>query len=424
VKIFWSWQSDTPQSIGKLFVRDALLEVVRDLAEDTDLQPAERPDAVDHDTLDVPGSPQIASTILEKIERCAVFVADITPVGQTQAGKRLPNPNVLIELGYALKCLGLERIILVMNTYQGASLKHLPFDLRHWRAPITYNLAPDKEDHRHESSSKLMEELRSRLLPCLKAAALKAKSAKEASAQPQLGKGTSSTNLALWEDLGATVFATPISVLGAPQELIVPNSPSIYCRIIPEKPYKARRTQIAPRNSQEIHFAPIGGGGFETGTNEAGAISWSTTYNRQELHSVCQWFQDTGEFWAIFFGAIVEHAGTRTFIGLDAVAATRTFLRIHSRTLLNAGSTGPWRVQAGATKIKGSAMYVGRDTFRPTLAVADQFSVEFTFLSWSENEFDEYVNLFAQEMFDCYATECPSEDQLLALIKDSRYNYL
>jgi hypothetical protein len=41
--------------------------------------------------------------------------------------RRTPNPNVLVELGYALKALGDERVIVVVNTAFGKE-ELLPFD--------------------------------------------------------------------------------------------------------------------------------------------------------------------------------------------------------------------------------------------------------------------------------------------------------
>jgi len=161
MKLFWSWQSDNHQPSGRYFVRDVLGALAEEL--NSEAEDAERPDqsedeaqgdsgrvSVDHDTLGVGGSPPIADTILRKIREAAVFLADVTPVGKTKGGKFLPNPNVMIELGYALKVLEHRRIVLVMNQAEGGALKHLPFDLRHWRAPVTYSLSRDATDEQRE----------------------------------------------------------------------------------------------------------------------------------------------------------------------------------------------------------------------------------------------------------------------------------
>lgn len=194
MKIFWSWQSDTPQNTGRHFVRGVIADLARSLNREDATEDAERPEAeadsdgdvednsnerladdgrveVDHDTHGVGGSPPIADTILRKIREAAVLVADVTPISITSAGKRVPNPNVMIELGYAMRVLGHERIVLVMNGAEGAALKYLPFDLRHWRAPIIYKLRKDAtEEQRLEVANELKNVLRARIVPGLKLA--------------------------------------------------------------------------------------------------------------------------------------------------------------------------------------------------------------------------------------------------------------
>ena len=51
----------------------------------------------------VAGWPDITSALFDKIDQCEVFVADITPINGPDSDFRItPNPNVLLELGYAL----------------------------------------------------------------------------------------------------------------------------------------------------------------------------------------------------------------------------------------------------------------------------------------------------------------------------------
>ena len=141
---------------------------------DAELQPALRDSSLilDKDTKGVGGSPPITQTILEKIERCAAFVADMTFVGEslailkgTSSRKRLiPNPNVLIEYGYAMRCHGHGRIITVMNTAFGeCSSETLPFDLRHLRWPITFELAESEPNQKKATFETLVAKLASAL---------------------------------------------------------------------------------------------------------------------------------------------------------------------------------------------------------------------------------------------------------------------
>src|SRR5215218_1737643 len=112
MKIFWSWQSDTPGKTGRHFVRDALLVAITTLKEAPDVEEptsAENREGLhlDQDRQGVSGSPDLARTIFEKIDCATVFVADVTLVGSSDDGsKRLINSNVAIEYGHAHHALG------------------------------------------------------------------------------------------------------------------------------------------------------------------------------------------------------------------------------------------------------------------------------------------------------------------------------
>ena len=144
--VFYSWQSDLPRASTRDVVHAAATEAVRRVAHQLRLEDAPR---LDHDTLNQPGAPGITDTIFSKIKESAVFLADVSFVGtaegrEGQKAKRIPNPNVLTELGYAAGTIGWPRVILVMNKHYG-SPESLPFDLRNRRFPITYTMAPKSE---------------------------------------------------------------------------------------------------------------------------------------------------------------------------------------------------------------------------------------------------------------------------------------
>src|SRR5258708_4138865 len=90
--VFYAWQSDTSEKLNRYLVRDALKDAVKRVRA-TSLTESPR---IDHDTKDISGTPDVFLTILEKIEQCAVFVADVTPVAVTSKGKQVPNPNVML----------------------------------------------------------------------------------------------------------------------------------------------------------------------------------------------------------------------------------------------------------------------------------------------------------------------------------------
>lgn len=136
-KIFYSWQSWLPNASNRGFIHAALEDACDECA--AHVSDAQRPE-VDRDTLGVPGAPDIVGTIFAKIDTCDAFVADVSIAVVGSEGRGSPNPNVLVELGYAIKTLGWERIILVSNTSFGP-IEALPFDLRTKRV-TAYSVDP------------------------------------------------------------------------------------------------------------------------------------------------------------------------------------------------------------------------------------------------------------------------------------------
>ena len=169
--VFYAWQSDHPSRICRSFIRRALEETASQLAQHPAIHNAPRDVTitVDADTKGIPGSPPVADTILAKIANCDAFVADLTPM-PTAAGRRAsPNPNVLLEYGYALATRGDQRIVAVTNDSFG-SPEDLPFDIRHRRWPIRYALASDAPDaDRKSARAGLVRALRSALAQVLPA---------------------------------------------------------------------------------------------------------------------------------------------------------------------------------------------------------------------------------------------------------------
>ena len=157
--VFYSWQSDTPSSRNRGFIEKAILEALKRLHSDATLESALRDTTVelDKDTQGIAGSPPIADTIFRKIEECAVFVADLTFVGESKPtllnasekaenARQFQNPNVLIEYGYALRCHSHAKVIGIMNTAYGLpDAESLPFNLRHLRHPIQYTTDTDND---------------------------------------------------------------------------------------------------------------------------------------------------------------------------------------------------------------------------------------------------------------------------------------
>jgi hypothetical protein len=127
VTLFYSWQSDLPNNTNRGFIERALEKAIASIRTEEELmiEPA-----LERDTAGVAGTPDIAATIFRKIDECHIFVGDVSIINpKTRTGRKTPNPNVLLELGYAAKKLTWDNVICVFNTAFGKT-EDLPFDLR------------------------------------------------------------------------------------------------------------------------------------------------------------------------------------------------------------------------------------------------------------------------------------------------------
>jgi hypothetical protein len=165
IKVFYSWQSDINAKYNRYFQLDCLKSAVKKINQELDLKESMRED---HDTKGVAGSPDIASTILSKIENSDIFIGDITFVAFSDNNRALSNPNVLIELGYAMHALSDERVINVINTAFGEPKDNIPFDLAHKRWPISYELSDKNVSDKAVVKKALIESFVSALKPYAK----------------------------------------------------------------------------------------------------------------------------------------------------------------------------------------------------------------------------------------------------------------
>lgn len=135
--IFYAWQSDHPSNVNKNFIRDAIERAIEALNAEIGVENALRED---QDTEGVPGDINVAEVIFDKIDRCRIFVADITTITPDGANRPSPNPNVLVEYGRASVRPGSDRVVTIFNEAYGNWEKDRPFDLRHRRRPVLYKL--------------------------------------------------------------------------------------------------------------------------------------------------------------------------------------------------------------------------------------------------------------------------------------------
>ena len=134
VKIFYSWQSDLPNNQTRGLIQDGINSAVNVLRDTVAIE-------ADRDTKGEYGSPDIVQTVFSKIDDCDIFIADVSivnkynsiiDVGSSGDVKYGPNPNVMLELGYAAKVIGWENIICFFNSDYGTE-DDMPFDLDHRR---------------------------------------------------------------------------------------------------------------------------------------------------------------------------------------------------------------------------------------------------------------------------------------------------
>ncbi len=129
ITIFYSWQSDLSGSETRNIIQDAIKDAVKLLRDTVDIE-------ADRDTKGEYGSPDIAQTIFSKIDDCDIFIADVSAVCQYETTdkdgnkkvKYMPNPNVMLELGYATHVVGWENVICVLNADYGTP-EDMPFDI-------------------------------------------------------------------------------------------------------------------------------------------------------------------------------------------------------------------------------------------------------------------------------------------------------
>lgn len=133
VTIFYSWQSDTPFNNKeiRLAIREAMNALERELS-NVILK-------LDEATSNQVGSLHIPNSILNNITESDIFIGDLSTVGKSNYGtKKIQNPNVLIELGYAISQLGWNRTLILFNKNFGG-FEDLPFDIEK-RSCLDFNI--------------------------------------------------------------------------------------------------------------------------------------------------------------------------------------------------------------------------------------------------------------------------------------------
>ncbi|MCI5124797.1 MAG: hypothetical protein D3925_10040, partial [Candidatus Electrothrix sp. AR5] len=225
----------------------------------------------------------------KKISQAAVFVPDLTFVGQSSSGRQLPNPNVLIEYGWALKALGHDRIVSVMNTVAGEpTADTMPFDMRHLRNPITYHLSEtDGPEQRKKVKAELAKDLERALGVVFKHMPAEDVDANVFAAQPETFSPS-----AFWAKSETFAYGT--------QHLSIPDVPRMFLRLIPKQPLTTIETSKRALDLiQAVNLRPMSGGnigGWDYERNSYGAFS--RTNDEGAIRHLSQLFK-TGEIWGV-----------------------------------------------------------------------------------------------------------------------------
>jgi hypothetical protein len=354
MKVFWSWQNDVSPNRHRHFLKECLEEAVAQAGDELNLDPAGRPE-LDHDTKGQPGMAEIAATIFRKIAGSAAFVADVTPIGRSQNGKALPNPNVLVELGWALGKLGPERIVCIFNSAEGWKIEDLPFDIRH-RRTMHYCLPEGAEKKNKDAvKKKLVKELADAI-----AINLGDHAEEIAVNQVIIGVSAASNDLSIWASVAETLSHSDSLSRGHEKTIAFKHGPRAYMRVIP-----AGWSRGAPSVSEirELPdnfalWAPIeGGGSGDYGASEEGYLSYwitgRTETGEPETSNVCCYFDETGEVWAVHGTAVADAKFGPTFRHESALGNWSKTLRRSMALLDRFGALEARSVEVGLAHFKG-----------------------------------------------------------------------
>lgn len=359
VKIFWSWQSDTDQDTGRHFVHTALKAAVKKLKQPEEIdQPTDRSNRsaldVDQGTQGEAGSPDLALTIFNKITKATVFVADVTPVSLIPGGlgqppkKRNMNPNVGIELGYALRALSDKRVLMVLNTHYGDPDSR-PFDIRHKRHPIMFHLPPGSDDPTVASVSvKLTGQLVRALRPYI-------------NLRDEVPSQQSAAVYFSASETIATVHSPKREV-----EYGYPDPAAFYLRLLPgssSHPNFSREVLLSKIKDADLHPLRNGPACFFA-PNAYGAIAFETDLSKDGLIASSTQVFMNGEIWGIAPWLLKNDWGGK-FVPARRVeevyqTALPKYLHFAQHQL---GLKPPYIVEAGAVGLKGRSFVV--DLFGP-----------------------------------------------------------
>jgi hypothetical protein len=402
IKLFWSWQSETPQRTGRILVRDALREAIEQLKIVAEIDEPERDSAtIDHDPERISGGVGLVRAILKNIDAADVFVADVTAVGKVgsgadmqpeSAGERLINSNVAMELGYALRALSDLKLIVVFNVHYGWQ-GELPFDVRNREDAITYTLPPNAGRPEIElERKKLTARLVSAIDRCIQ----------EPVPGPDQSAATpSSFNRAVYFQVGE-VLAQVGESQGNGASYSYTADTFCYLRLIPVPTLQSALPLVTLLHV--VGKAPLLSrqpGGAMSGSNSYGAIGFEVGSQpgrgRGKLVASTQLFP-SGELWSLSAALVAHERGERpAWIKLPFLASV-VFERVfydNLRALMafaqhSLSLSPPWQVECGLVGILGLHLGLSPDDIRGPVRKAN-VSLRRTLKSQDEGAMDKFL---------------------------------
>jgi hypothetical protein len=359
--VFFSWQSDTPPKFGRNFIERALIEAKDKLIEDLTVLPAIRDAgmAVDGDTRGIAGSPPIVNEIFKKIDKAFAFVADVTFVGTRLDGRPTPNPNVLLEYGWALKSRGYYTIITVMNTAYGEPTDQtLPFNMKHLRWPITYCLPEGADDTtRLKVRTGLAATLKVALRAIVDSDEFKASIPKPPEV-PAFVEMQPVDGLARYRPRNESIgLVEPFGGIGKSHEVTLADGPALWLRVMPDKEQSQQWTISQLRdniNSGGRFLLPLGNFGSWNQVRAADGFGYVPVMSdhTDRIPAVIVAFK-SGEVWSVHCGPLALHQYIPNIEPLFVECFMRcvAFLRDGLRVSL------PYRWIAGMEGVKGKRLY-------------------------------------------------------------------
>lgn len=400
--VFWSWQDDLPSKTNRDFLRDALADAVNCMSQELDVEDVDRLE-LDHDTKSALGMADISQTILEKISRCAVMVADVTPIATTGQGKALPNPNVMVELGYGLHALGFGRIIAILNTASGHRIEELPFDIRHRRI-LTYELLETASKAERKLAR---EKLIKQLIAAIQTNIVKVRDARS-DQQPITGVKSGAVSRGLWDASWPVLHQGSFGEMGKVRPAVASRA---WLRVIPDT-YRAGAPAISELDKlsgDSRLWAPFGGGNSgDSGSCEFGYVTYWTSGNDDDgtnsAHNLAAFLEDTGEIWMSNGVAFTEHKEQMFISYAHLLSNWARGLEQSMRCLDALGASKRRRVVIGIEGMEAAVWRI-QDGYVPARSRKPGIEFEATKRDWPQEECIHFLQTGWNKLRDAFSLD-------------------